>query len=118
MSQTSSFLRNLVLTGGLSALVGANAVAATQLPGSVAPGRIQQEVVPLSRAMPVTQIHYAQFPTTKIEWQAKKWTPRLRRVLVRNQGIAADNKKCRSASRCHCAVLSPAGLFCRASRGA
>jgi hemolysin activation/secretion protein len=88
MSQTSSFLRNLVLTGGLSALVGANAVAATQLPGSVAPGRIQQEVVPLSRAMPVTQIHYAQFPTTKIEWQAKKWTPRLRRVLVRNQGIA------------------------------
>ncbi len=81
-----SRVRNCIVFAGLCGFVGSSAIAAIKLPGSVAPGRIQQEVVPLHRALPTPQIHYADFPLIKMDWHHnKKSAVRLRNVVVKNQ---------------------------------
>jgi hemolysin activation/secretion protein len=90
MSDSLKLFRNLLLVGGLSSGILADAMAvwptSDDVPGSVVPSRIQLEVVPLPLPESATQIHYADMPTCKIDLQFHKRTPRLRNVLVRNQG--------------------------------
>lgn len=82
----SSKVRNLIVSASLCGFVCSSASAAIKIPGSVAPGRIQHEVVPLHRPLPSTQIHYADFPLVRIDWQQKNKSPaRIRNVIVKNQ---------------------------------
>lgn len=86
MFSHSSKVRNLLVFAGLCGLVSTSAIAAIKIPGSVAPGRIQQEVVPLHRPLPSTQINYADFPLVRMDWHQKSKSPsRLLRVIVKNQ---------------------------------
>ena len=57
------------------------------VPGSVVPSRIQLEVVPLPLPEPATQIDYADCPPARSIYNSTTY-PRLRNVLVRNQGDA------------------------------
>ncbi|MBX9586367.1 MAG: hypothetical protein K2X50_03830 [Gammaproteobacteria bacterium] len=81
----SSKVRNLIVSASLCGFVCSSA-SAIKIPGSVAPGRIQHEVVPLHRPLPATQIHYADFPLVRIDWHQEKKSPaRLQNVIVKNQ---------------------------------
>ncbi len=86
MSSHVLSIRNLALFACVGGLVCTNAIAAVKIPGSVAPGRIQHEVVPLHRGLPSPQIHYAEFPLTRIDWHQDHKSPaRLRNVIVKHQ---------------------------------
>lgn len=88
MSSSLYCLRNVILTSSLATLLASTSIVAQDfIPGSVVPGRIQTEVVPLPRPLPATQIHYAEFPTYKIDLVFPKKSRRLRNVLIRNQSI-------------------------------
>lgn len=76
-------LLNTLLTSTLAFAVTTPSLAAVhRIPGSIIPSRIQTEVVPLPRPLPATQIHYADFPTCKINSVFHNKKIRFNKVLI------------------------------------
>ncbi len=97
---SSTVFRNLIFVGALASSMTVSAVIeVVDLPGSVLPGRIQSQVVPLARPDANTSVHYTEFPISKVALQFKKRAPRLKRVLVRSSQGADLSLEVASLSR-------------------